>query len=142
MNDNEARALGRWCEEHQTRFTRVHLPNGLHVTGCHICVERSELATLDPAALIEAIDKAKADRAAEMPDDAAALAVLHRAYMRLKELGWRDALYCPKDGSEFDVIEMGSTGVHTCAYFGDWPNGVWLIDGDSPSRPILFRLKS
>lgn len=60
----------------------------------------------------------------------------------LKRLGWRDAVYCPKDGSPFDAIEAGSTGIHRCHYFGEWPNGHYFVEeaGDLwPSRPILFR---
>ena len=77
-----------------------------------------------------------------MPDEAAALALMARAFHRLKAFGWRDAIYCPKDGSHFDVVEAGSTGIFDCTYFGDWPDGSWLIyDGGDiyPSRPVLFR---
>lgn len=80
---------------------------------------------------------------AEMPDDRAALLVMFRGFDRLRQLGWRDACYCPKDGSTFEVIEAGSTGIHRAHYEGEWPKGTWWIheDGDLwPSRPILFRL--
>ncbi len=65
------------------------------------------------------------------------------AFQELKRLGWNDAMYCPKDGTHFDVIEAGSTGIHDANYEGKWPTGSWWIyDGDiSPSRPILFRLR-
>lgn len=91
--------------------------------------------------LVRRADEAKAARAEEMPDTEAALAVLHRAYVRLKELGWSDAIYCPKDGTLFLAIEAGSTGQHQCHYGGEWPDGIWWIDdGDTwPSRPILWR---
>lgn len=61
--------------------------------------------------------------------------------VRLKELGWQEAEYCPKDGSEFKAIEVGSTGIHDCVYLGDWPKGGWWVhDGDTyPSRPILWK---
>lgn len=78
-----------------------------------------------------------------MPDEQAALRMLFDAWQRLKELGWRDAIYCPKDGRLFEVVECGSTGIHKCSYDGEWPNGHWWIheeDGDlSHSRPVLFR---
>lgn len=80
---------------------------------------------------------------AEMPDDRAALLVMFRGFDRLRQLGWRDACYCPKDGSTFEVIEAGSTGIHRAHYEGEWPTGTWWVheDGDLwPSRPILFRL--
>lgn len=85
----------------------------------------------------------KADREKTMPDEKAALQVMFNAWLRLKELGWREAMYCPKDGSTFKVIEAGSTGIHDCSYRGSWPNGSFdVFDGGDvwPSHPILFRL--
>lgn len=93
-------------------------------------------------AAFEAKDKAQAER---MPDEAAALRQMHDAYTRLQKLGWREAIYCPKDGTVFDAIEVGSTGIHDCHYEGEWPNGHWWTrDGDDlwPSRPSLYRLKA
>lgn len=90
---------------------------------------------------IEAKRKARAEA---MPDEQSALVAMHDAYDRLRELGWRQAIYCPKDGTWFDAIEAGSTGIHDCHYHGEWPNGSWWVAeaGDLwPSRPILFRLK-
>lgn len=84
----------------------------------------------------------KIARLREMPTEADALRVMFAAYTRLKELGWREAIYCPKDGSSFDVIEAGSTGVHRCHYQGKWPDGSWWIEEAHdlwPSRPILYR---
>lgn len=79
---------------------------------------------------------------AAMPTAEAAITSMHDAYDRLISLGWRDAIYCPKDGSTFEVIEAGSTGIHIAHYAGAWPEGSWWIHGDGdlwPSRPILFR---
>lgn len=73
-----------------------------------------------------------------------AIDALFDAYNRLKLAGWNDAMYCPKDGTVFEVIEAGSTGIHECHYAGEWPNGVYWVHGPNdlwPSRPILFRLK-
>lgn len=139
--DVMAKALGRWCNEHDRGYTRVAFPNGVHASGCPECLKDSPLALIDPEALWAATQQAKADRAERMPDEQAALRVLHDAYTRLKELGWRDAIYCPKDGTEFQVIEAGSTGIHNCAYLGEWPTGGWYINGEDPLRPILFRLQ-
>lgn len=75
----------------------------------------------------------------------AALGGMFKAYLRLKTLGWKDIIYCPKDGTCFDAIEAGSTGVHECTYKGEWPNGHWWVmyDGDMiPSHPVLFRLQT
>lgn len=104
---------------------------------------RHEPLTADEAkAIWEAAEKAQADRAVRMPDQTAALRALQDAYIRLTELGWREAIYCPKDGAHFQAIEAGSTGVHDCSYEGEWPKGTWWVyDGDVwPSRPILFKL--
>lgn len=86
-------------------------------------------------------EAAKARRAEQMPTEHDCLRVMMEAYSRLRDLGWRDAIYCPKDGTAFDAIEFGSTGIHDCVYDGDWPNGRWWIrDGDIwPSRPVMFR---
>ena len=83
--------------------------------------------------------KVKAKRAKRMPTEQDAIKELFQAWLRLKELGWQEAMYCPKDGSEFLVIEAGSTGIHRCVYLGKWPKGGYWIDGGSPSHPILFR---
>lgn len=84
-----------------------------------------------------------AKRAADMPDEQSAIDAMFEAYQRLKELGWREAIYCPKDGTEFKAIESGSTGIFDCHYSGEWPKGsCWVEDGGDlwPSRPCLFKL--
>lgn len=83
-------------------------------------------------------------RAHLMPTTKDALNRMFECYLRLKELGWREAIYCPKDGTVFDAIEAGSTGVFPSHYDGEWPKGRWWAHshGDLwPSRPILFRPK-
>lgn len=106
--------------------------------GTHIPLHRSEADTI-----MACIERSKAERVALMPDERSAIHAMFYAYIRLKELGWDDAVYCPKDGSSFNVIEPGSTGIHPCHYEGEWPNGTWWIeedDGDSSSsRPVLFK---
>ena len=93
-------------------------------------------------AIMAAVDAATKRRAELMPDEQAAIRMMFEARQRLMELGWNDAINCPKDGSEFDAIEAGSTGIHRCHYRGKWPSGGWWIadDGDLwPSRPVLYR---
>lgn len=100
------------------------------------------LRSSEAEALMASVRAADARRSELMPDEQSAIRMMLQAYLRLKELGWNDAVYCPKDGSEFDVIEAGSTGIHRCIYEGEWPNGRWWIldEGDiSPSRPVLYR---
>lgn len=102
----------------------------------------SELALARKIAEIKAAEE---DRAKIMPTEDAALRVMFAAYQRLKELGFKEAIYCPKDGGTFDAIEAGSTGIGTCSYDGEWPTGRWWMHeaGDMwPSRPILWRKKA
>lgn len=95
-------------------------------------------------ALFNAFEIARKDRAALMPTEKDALRAMFNAYQRLEELGWRPAMYCPKDGTIFDSITAGSTGIHDSYYDGDWPKGrYWTFDGGDlwPGNPILFREK-
>jgi len=106
---------------------------------------RVALSADEAKALFEACEAARAKTEADMPTEKSALNELSRAFHRLKDFGWREAVYCPKDGSEFEVIEAGSTGVFRCRYDGTWPNGMWMTFDDSdvyPSSraPLLFRL--
>jgi hypothetical protein len=106
--------------------------------GSHV-----RLTAEEAQALWDEAERQQTERAARLPDEAACLRAMCDAFHRLKELGWREAMYCPKDGSEFDVIEAGSSGIHRCHYMGDWPDGHWYVsDGGDlwPSTPILFRL--
>ena len=92
--------------------------------------------------MMASIEIARKKRVALMPDEKSALRMMTDAYFRLKELGWREAIYCPKDGTHFDAIEAGSSGMHECFYEGEWPDGHWWMpsEGDLwPSRPILWR---
>ena len=101
-----------------------------------------EVAEEQWAAMVAEIEARKRDLAERLPDEAACLRAMGDAWQRLKELGWREAIYCPKDGTPFDAIEFGSTGIHDCHYEGEWPNGHWWIheDGDlCPSQPVMFR---
>lgn len=90
-------------------------------------------------AKIEANKKRCADL---MPDEESAIRMMFDAAQRLKEFGWRDAVYCPKNGTLFNVLEINSTGIHKATYEGEWPKGgFWVHDrGDMfPSRPALYR---
>ena len=87
-------------------------------------------------------DTLRAERAVKLPDEQSALNAMFEAYDRLREFGWREACYCPKDGTPFQAIEAGSTGIFDCTYQGEWPTGsYWIADGGDlwPSTPILFR---
>lgn len=93
-------------------------------------------------ALLKKVEEEEARRAALMPDEQAAIDMFFDAWLRLKDFGWREASYCPKNGRTFQVIEAGSTGIHLCHYEGEWPTGTYWTHsiGDLwPSRPTLFR---
>ena len=94
--------------------------------------------------MLENIENEDKKRVRDMPTEQDAINAMFSAWLRLKELGWRDACYCPKDGSVFQVIEAGSTGIFDCHYEGEWPKGRWWIHADNdlcPSRPVMFKLK-
>jgi hypothetical protein len=75
------------------------------------------------AAIFAELKRSDAEREAAMPDWQAALHQICRAKERLRDLGWREAVYCPKDGTDFGLVEWGSTGVFTGFYTGEWPDG-------------------
>lgn len=98
-------------------------------------------ATEDQAkAIFEAIKERDEDRAARLPDHRAALDQASVARERLKALGWRDGVYCPKNGKEFALIQWGSTGVHLGWYTGEWPTGS-IYCGDFLVEPqaVMFK---
>ncbi len=95
--------------------------------------------------LWEASEAAQQKTAADFPTFEITLRELSRAFHRLRDFGWREGIYCPKDGSEFEVIEAGSTGIFRCRYDGTWPEGMWMTFDDSDvypssSPPLMFRL--
>lgn len=101
------------------------------------------LTRAEGEALWNAAKEAERARAVLMPDEKAAINHMWDGWCRLKELGWREAQYCPKDGTHFQAIEPGSTGIHDCNYQGEWASGSYWLYGDGdiwPSRPILFKL--
>lgn len=93
--------------------------------------------------LSDRVEEARQKRERDMPTEQDAIDTMFSATLRLKELGWKEAIYCPKDGSSFLVIESGSTGIHMSHYIGEWPNGAWWIESEDddlwPSHPVLFR---
>lgn len=70
---------------------------------------------------------------------------LFSAWEGLKKLGWQEPRYFkwPPPFVEFEVIELGSTGIHRAVRFRTDDNpldNVWIY-GDAPSKPFLVRLK-
>lgn len=81
-------------------------------------------------------------RAKNLPTEQHCLRAMFGAYQRLKELGWNDIMYGPKDGSITETISFGSTGIHPAHYDGEWPDGRWWIhDGGDlwSGQPVMYR---
>ncbi len=92
--------------------------------------------------IVAADEAAKRRRVADMPSDDDALRIMFTAWQRFKDLGWKDIIYCPKDGTRFLSISAGSTGKHVTWYDGKWPNGSWWVadGGDTwPAHPIMWK---
>lgn len=84
---------------------------------------RVPLSKEDAESILASVERTRERRSALMPTSVSALGILLDARERLRELGWREAAYCPKDGSTFAVCEMGSTGMWLGSYHGEWPSG-------------------
>jgi len=85
--------------------------------------------------------EAKQKRYVEEGEEAQ-LAKIRDGYYGLKNLGWADATYCPKDGTRFLAICGNGSEPRPCTYQGEWPQGGWWIEdaGDLwPVRPILWK---
>lgn len=68
--------------------------------------------------------------------------VAHKAYIELREEGWRPAMYCPKDGTVFLAWSPDQVMPYRCKYDGVWPKGRWwaMADGDLwPDSPVLWK---
>ncbi len=66
-----------------------------------------------------------------------------KAYFDLLLDGWSHIQYAPRDGTIFEVIELGSTGIHECMW--DKTAGTfWITTRDDmyPTQNLaVFRLK-
>lgn len=73
-----------------------------------------------------------------------AIRELNSAYRELIDgFGWKEMMHAPKDGTEIEVIELGSTGIHRAVWVETGPtkhDGDWFVgpDGDC-SNPVLWR---
>lgn len=107
---------------------------------------RSEpLTRADAEALMASVEKVQRERNERMPDEKAAIKALFDAWLRLKDFGWNQPQYCPKDGTHFHIIELGSTGIFEGAYVGKWPDGRWDSWDEhdmycSSIAPAMFKL--
>lgn len=91
--------------------------------------------------------KQRARAADRATDDRPAIERLYSAYRDLLAQGWTDQFSIPKDGSEIEIIEMGSTGIFKACWhsFGhaDCPDYGCFFAADGgqhyPSKPVLWR---
>jgi hypothetical protein len=68
--------------------------------------------------------------------------LMMQAWISLRELGWKDVVHCPKDGTPFLGIVPGRTEIHTCIYKGEWPTGSWWTQHEGELwlvRPCLYK---
>lgn len=93
------------------------------------------LTRAEGAALWASAKEAERLRAERMPDEQAAIRALWDAHQRLKEFGWKEPQYCPKDGTNFKIIELGSTGIFDCHYQGEWPDGLYMVSDEHDVYP-------
>lgn len=125
---------------HKTFDTGEHDEHGLPK------FRHEPLTRAEGEALWEQVEKARIDRAERMPDEQAAIRVFFDAQQRLKELGWRDGVHIPRDGTMVKVIDLGSTGIFDCNCRGEWPRCTWTTYDDrdaypSSQHPAFFKLK-
>jgi hypothetical protein len=71
------------------------------------------------------------------------LLALLEAWQGLKSLGWIEPRFFkwPNEGVEFELIELGSTGIHTAIKRGLDPEKCCWVDYQYPSQPFLVRHK-
>ncbi len=69
------------------------------------------------------------------------LTTLFKAWLALKRLGWEEPRYFkfPPEGEEFELIELGSTGIHRAVARGLDPQKTCWVDYEWPSQPFLVR---
>lgn len=92
----------------------------------------------DIEAIIAEIARKAKERAERIPDTQAALRLMFDCCERLKELGWRDMMYAPRDMRAEQVITWGSTGIFAAQRIGD----SWFVEdgGDLwPSEPLMYQ---
>jgi|ERR1035437_9987939 hypothetical protein len=123
---------------HKTFDTGEHDKHGLPI------MRHEPLTRIEGEALQTRAKEREAKRVADMPDEKSAINAMFDAWLRLKELGWREGVYSPRDGTMFKVIELGSTGIFGCDCHGEYPNCTWTTyDHDaypSSKPPAMFKL--
>ena len=60
----------------------------------------------------------------------------------MRNEGWSEISYCPKDGSSFLAWNPLCSLPYICTYSGKWPDGKWWahVDGDVwPDKPMMWK---
>lgn len=94
------------------------------------------LMRAEAEAMVAAMDAHENAMTELMPDEDSAIRMMFNAYQRLRALGWKDAVYAPKDGTEFLAIERSSTGKFPTRYIMD---GKYLDNDVSERYFAMFR---
>lgn len=122
---------------HKTIATGERGPDGFPA------MRHEPLTRAEADALWAACEAATKARAEAMPTEEDAVRVMSSAFQRLRELGWKEAMYLSSERSgTVRLIEPGSSGIHQGNYMGEWPTGGWWIheEGDLwPSKPCLAK---
>ena len=84
------------------------------------------------------IDAAQLSRQDRYPTVQTCLDEAAQIMQRLKDMGWRDICYAPKDGTYFKAICFGATQPQTCCYIG---KSIFAASGGDwwPETPVLFK---
>lgn len=157
--DHDNCGMQTWCECDCAGPEAIGMPNPQDAYFGHATFATGELdpetgfpkmrhepLTKEAAeALWKAAEDAKKRRAEAMPTEQDALKTMFDGWVRLKELGWRDGKYSPRDGTRFKTIEVGSTGIFDGDCYGEWPDCTWTTYDETdayPSShpPTLFKL--
>lgn len=108
-----------------------------HEDGSH---HHEPLRESEAKAIMDSVAESKRRRAELMPTEKDAAKLMWDAWYRLKELGWREAMYGPTN-TPVMVVEPGSSGIHKAVRNEPWPEKTWWsCDSDmSPMNPCLFK---
>lgn len=90
--------------------------------------KRVALTPEQAKAMWQQIEHEDAKRALALPSSLDCLKAMCSAEGRMKQLGWRDGRYCPRDGSAFAVCQVGSTGMWR-GYWSDNGNKDKMAEG-------------
>lgn len=94
---------------------------------------------VDVHEILREADAQQQARAEQFPDEQSVIRMMVQCRLRLEELGWRSALYAPRDGSHFLAITPGYAGPSECTWLG---SGFFVADGNDwwPTTPSHFKL--